>query len=764
MNKSFKIHVFLLFVFFASGSTSAKNHLPNDSPLRSVERYISQDDTVGLKQALTKINNEFIKFQNDYVGEILIRACSKAEKSGMKNLDLFYSLVRQFYINKGNRLKSLEFALKQYQELSKHGNSEGLAWILIDIGNLFYDEGEYSQAINFYTKAKNIAIKENNSDVLAVIFMNFGLTYKYQKQFDLAISNFRKSSFHRLKSNNKRINAATYVQMASTFLDMENLDSAYNFLNLAEKVYYDDKLGVSLVDEIPMYIDIERFRFFVLKKDFLKAEYHFQKGQKLAKKLNLEYDYNCNFYIKAKALSSVGQNQNAIKATILSIDYFHKNKMIYDECVIYQYLGDLYFEVNDFKNASKYFKLFSIYYEKVRFSDLSIKKGMLRSVAEVYESQINLEKTKKVLEVQKLQNNLRVRQKNISQLISLVFALVIFILLYLFFNSRKNSKKLLLFHNQLKSQNLEIQSNSVALERSNLIKDKLFSIIAHDLRNPLNRLMSQLAIAQKDSPNQQFLTPMEQTLKETINLFEGLLQWSRLDSKDNIYSPSKVSINENLNKIISFYLPEIQDKNIQILNQNDDFLVKVDQNVLQTVLRNIMSNSIASLGKSENKRSISFTTRLIAKDQVEISVVDSGDGFDENTISAFENDLLSNGKGLGLSLCKVLVKLGGWKMSISNSLENSNAKIVIQLPLYTEVLFEEEALIDFVLEEDWKLKLTPLKDLKVYQNSQIRLFVKNLGEISNQSTQFWIEKLLEAVRIGDENTFNKLLQLLKNED
>lgn len=727
------------------------------SPDFYVKRYINQNDTLHLKAALDVINDDFARYNKKETGKLLVKAASKAETENSVYLADFYSLVRQYYTGIANRSKTLEYALKQYKVLRTTGDSEELFWILIDIGNLFFDETEYDRAFDFYKKAEIIGLKKQIPHHMSVVYLNQGLVLTEKKDYNKALEYLHKSSEYRIREKNVGMAASTFVKIAAVHIELQQPDSVLKYIHLAEEYYY-HKGKVDKVTEIPMYIDLVWFQYYSLLNDHEQAIKYFAKTQAYALKYNMMYSYYNNIFYEAKYYIRRGENETAINKLLSTIPYLHENGLIHEERYVYKMLGTVYSQLNHSEKSSEYLHKYMTLDDSIKKSDMESQLDVMRTIAAVYESDVQLERTKKNLEVAKINNKLQLKQRNTSIWIAALASFGFVILLGFMFNLSRNRKRLLSLNRQLKEQHQKIKINSLELERSNQIKDKLFSIIAHDLRNPLNRLMAELSIAQKSLSEKQLLDPMENTLKETINLFEGLLQWSKLDNKQNIYSPTNVSLNDTINRIIAFYLPEIHARKIEVINDSASLTVFADHNILQTLLRNLLSNAIASVSRDGSPGIIHIETHFSGEEAVEIVFSDSGRGFPEEIISGFNlHDDVTNGKGLGLSICKVLAKMSGWTMTISNESQLKGAKIVLQLPSFRKEEPKTQKQLFSTLPAEWKTAFAPVSQFKFYQISEIRKFLKSFGEIHDPSANEWVKEVEESVRVGNSKRFNELL-------
>jgi PAS domain S-box-containing protein len=218
----------------------------------------------------------------------------------------------------------------------------------------------------------------------------------------------------------------------------------------------------------------------------------------------------------------------------------------------------------------------------------------------------------------------------------------------------------------------------VELRELNTSKDKFFTIIAHDLRSPFNSLLGLTEYAASENNNltademKMFSMNISKSAKSIYNLLENLLQWSRIHTGRIDYSPDYFDLNELLNKIVIIYRNNLENKNISLkVDCAPETKVYADSNMVDTVLRNLISNSIkfTNLGGE-----IKITTEL-AGNFIKLSVSDNGVGIREeilpNLFRVGENTSSKGtqnetGSGLGLILCRDFVEMNKGKLTVAS--------------------------------------------------------------------------------------------------
>lgn len=221
------------------------------------------------------------------------------------------------------------------------------------------------------------------------------------------------------------------------------------------------------------------------------------------------------------------------------------------------------------------------------------------------------------------------------------------------------------YEKELQESQLRLQKKNSELEESNTTKEKLFSIIAHDLRSPIAQLRNTL-----DLVNRQLLTTEEfNKLTEHISLqvkqlqggLDNLLKWSNSQLERIEAKPEKIDFKNMIGHVLSLMQAEIENKEIKVNVTSEGGPIWADPDHLQLVLRNILSNAIKYSYKS-HAIGIHHYTR---NHEVIISVADQGDGMDKTlrdhvfspaNIISKRGTMNEKGTGLGLKLCKEFVE------------------------------------------------------------------------------------------------------------
>ena len=223
-----------------------------------------------------------------------------------------------------------------------------------------------------------------------------------------------------------------------------------------------------------------------------------------------------------------------------------------------------------------------------------------------------------------------------------------------------------------------IKKAELDLRELNASKDKFFSIIAHDLKNPFNTIIgfSEIIKEQIQKADYEeiefFADSINNSAVQTYRLLENLLEWANSQQRKFLFNPINVDLNELFIGESGSFLDMTAKKNIEFRNLlPDNLFVVADRNMIRTIFRNLISNAV----KFTPKNGRIEVSALIKDNYVEIAVSDNGVGMTEKTrTSLFRIDAnLSTpgtenekGTGLGLILCKEFVEKHGGKIWVES--------------------------------------------------------------------------------------------------
>ena len=244
-----------------------------------------------------------------------------------------------------------------------------------------------------------------------------------------------------------------------------------------------------------------------------------------------------------------------------------------------------------------------------------------------------------------------------------------------------------------KQAEIDLTESESKLKQLNIQKDKFFSILAHDLRNPLASLKSVVETMNSyydtfdEAERKDYLKMLEKSTGTLYNLLENLLTWSRSQRGKISFTPESHNLNFIIDNCVTNNTQSAKNKSINIKTKySHQSEIQIDANMISTVLRNLISNAIKfTPNHGEINIATSETTDCIA-----ISISDTGIGIDGNTIKKlFRIDtqvttLGTNneaGTGLGLILCKEFIDKHNGNIEVNSKL-GRGTEFIVTLPKY----------------------------------------------------------------------------------
>ena len=242
----------------------------------------------------------------------------------------------------------------------------------------------------------------------------------------------------------------------------------------------------------------------------------------------------------------------------------------------------------------------------------------------------------------------------------------------------------------------EIKLKNEELSKLNSEKDKFFSIIAHDLRSPFTGFLGLTDVMARNVHNMSmnqihdFAVNIKTSATNLFRLLNNLLEWSQIQKGIVPFSPSIVNFFTLADECVNLIKEAALSKEIEIeLNVPIDLELNADKNMLQTVIRNFVSNAIKFTPK---KGKVNISAKLKDGEAIEISIEDTGIGMNQQMIdNLFRIDVRTTRKGtegelstgLGLLLCKEFIEKHNGKIWVEST-EGVGTIFNFSLPLKAE--------------------------------------------------------------------------------
>lgn len=235
---------------------------------------------------------------------------------------------------------------------------------------------------------------------------------------------------------------------------------------------------------------------------------------------------------------------------------------------------------------------------------------------------------------------------------------------------------------ELRSAYGRVSDLAERLGRLNENKDRMFSLVSHDLKSPFSGVLGLLEILAEDvdvmskDAIKRDLQLLHSSAAETFNLLERLLQWSTFARGEVVFQPAPQKVDDVFNGVVGLLHGIAERKSIRLLTiPNENAVVMADHAMMHSVIQNMVGNALKFTGKND---SVTLTSRLIDNDWVEISVQDTGVGISDDRLDkilgrATGNSSIGtageNGTGLGLNLSRNFIDKHGGSFRVESAID-----------------------------------------------------------------------------------------------
>jgi len=539
--------------------------------------------------------------------------------SYLNNLGIIYS-------NMGEYEKSLQYYFQSVKVSEELKDRSGLSKAYINIGAVYNDMPDYNKALEYYFKALDVSLSHDQF-LKATAYNNIGNIFNDKKEYTKALEYHKKSLEIKEEINDQYGIATSLGNIGNLYSELNNLDTASDYLSRAHKMQLEIGNTEGIVTSL-----INLSKNDIKAKRLAKALENLNEAEKYTENFNAKLLHDV-YFLKSQIHASMG---NYRKAYELHLNYSELGDSIFNETFASQ------------------------------MAELQAKYEMERKDKEI----VQLQRDKHLNELKSA------RQEFISK--SLIGGIIILVVIAaLFFNRYRLKNK----HNLLLNEKIdEINKQKEELKNLNANKDKLLSIISHDLRSPFQALIgySELLSENIEELNKneiiEYSKDVNITAHQTLDLIDNLLEWSRIQLGRIKYEPENFLAEPVVNKIIRLSLHNANRKKIMIsIDAEKDITIHADKQMFTSVVHNLLSNAIKFSNDDEN-----ILVKIKTVDSMAVvSVIDSGAGIsEENLPKLFDKNVhfttigtaQEKGTGLGLELCKELVEKNGGNITVKSEI------------------------------------------------------------------------------------------------
>ncbi len=540
--------------------------------------------------------------------------------------------------------------------------------ILQRMGAAESNMGNFGSAFNNYLKAIRIAEEVQDSSLLAAGLNKLGVAYNDYGNYEKGEQTLRRANriFSELDDRTGQMEAT--VNLANSYYQMEEFDQAIKSYEQALQIHEE-------IRSTPPYLIYYNFgQTYKDMGELGRAEEYYRQSLAYCE----EHDIRQGLAYNYGGLGHIAELRGNAKQAVYYYDQaLVVARQIGAKTLISEALKALYEiskEQNNIRTALQYHE------EYTQIKDSLEEETYEQQLAETESrlSLINEQEVNRLLREKQEAQQERIKSQNIGLIVGGIFIIVILISLYMLYRGRQERDQV----------NAVLQEERKNLEELNDVKDKLLAIASHDLRSPLSSLKGMIELFKNEKltkeERRQMVTELEIRLDQNINLLDNLLVWARNQMSGLTINRKILSARDITEKVIGKHRPAAEHKGVRLINNvREDLKVKADENILQLILRNLISNAVKFTEEGdqievEAERTGSKILFMIMDTGIGIPRDKQHEIFSINSDSR-EGTHNEQGSGLGLGLCKEFITKMGGSISVESEV-GEGTTFVFSLP------------------------------------------------------------------------------------
>ena len=586
----------------------------------------------------------------------------------------------------GNVAQSLSYYQEALRYAEEMGSSMMIAKAHNNIGNIYFRQGNYSDALQQYLGALRIFEKQENPALIAAAYLNIGSVYSTQQDYKEALDYYNRALTLCQKVNNKPYLSAIYNGLGELNSELGNYQQAEEqyqaAFDIAQEMGGQSDAAVSLSN-------LGRIAYY--QKNYALALTRYQRALSIQEEAQDQSSM-------ITSLGRIGQAYQQQQRYDLATDYAQRGLAMAQKTgakkeitEIARSLSEMYEQQRDYQPALTYHKLYN------QYQDSLVNEEKAKTIEQVKFAH-QLERKNLENNWLKVQNGWQTQQVTLQTRIKNFFIAGTILLLLLAFVLLRSQRKERSINRLLNQKNQEIlaihaqvDAQKQVLEASNRSKDKLFSLISHDMRSPLNSLQGLLSLFQDGNLSRrevnELLPEITHRLDHTNEMLDNLLLWARSQMQGLRPHPKPGDLAVAVQEAVQLSEQQAKNKGVRIQNEvASPFMIRADHTMVESVLRNLLTNAIKFTPHGGTVTIQSTTDHdyawvYISDTGVGISPEDQEKLFSENHTT--QGTVGERGTGLGLKLTKEFVESNGGELRVESIL-GEGSTFTFSLPLASE--------------------------------------------------------------------------------
>ncbi|GLU52794.1 histidine kinase [Dyadobacter frigoris] len=568
-------------------------------------------------------------------GKIALQSAKKLHLS--KEKAIAYNHIAKTYYVTGSYFESLSYADSALAIGKEHDFKPEIAIAINTRGLIYLGQNRLTEAIPEFSKALLLNEQLKDSAKIAANYFNIGLAYDELHQFEKAFSNLKKALLVAKQCKDGHLNQMSLNRIGETYYHSKNYKQAlYYFRSALSFAAYQDnwEKGFAYSGIAQVLYEMKRYQQAL---DYAGTSFT------LVKKLNTDWDTERAAHILSKCYAALKNYQKAYEYQTIARAY-----------------GDSI--LNEKKE------------QEINYLHLQDKKAE------------NLELLR-----ENEHNRQVIRNNRIVISLTTLFSLLLLAALFFLRRNiiRKNALNQELKHrnNEIEQQKEEIQAQREELVSINITKDRVLSVIGHDLRSPFASVRQALELIKSgdlDERDQEvLLEDFHRQIALVSELIDNLLAWASSQQSGEEIKYKKVNLTETTEKVLSLYKYSFEQKKQHIVCLfKENVFIEADENHVRIILQNILSNAI-KFTPQHGTVTLFYT---LENDFVAVHIKDNGMGMSKEKLAELfkssgvaiteKGTDLEPGTGLGLLLIKQFVEENKGRIEVRSQKDKGSEFIV----------------------------------------------------------------------------------------
>ena len=543
-------------------------------------------------------------------------------------------------IKRGNFNKGLKSSLSAIEVFEKNNLDNELSNAYSNLADAYFSSDELEKSLEYYKKTLTVQERLNDKKSIKYTLKNIGSIYTLLQEHRQAIDYYQKALNLLDKTNDKDLRGEILPKIGKSHLAINELEEAANYLREGLKYNRIKENQEGILQSLNAFglLNIKNNRYRL-------AESQINEGYRIAKRIDDKEALLENINLQITLSSNRKQYKSA-----------------------FDWQNQYYSLKNQLDKAKEDKKLARFNEAPEQTSDVA---SSIQNEVSINQSEVTKPKAKK---------------NDVLLLYGLIAALIFIsaLLVFSYLKGSKDSKSLKI----ISKSNKELVQTNNQLEEVNQVKDKLFSIVSHDLKDSISSIKAFLDLLKDDGITKEEFNELIPELSENANnassLLFNLLNWSKSQMQNLQPKPELFNIQEVFQIKMSLIEKKVQDKGIILIDESRREFVYADRSMLEIVIQNLITNAVKFTGKGD----VITVSNQDYNGKVLICVEDTGIGITEENIEKLFNAKKNfttigteneKGTGLGLTICKDLVELNNGRIWVEST-PNIGSKFFIELP------------------------------------------------------------------------------------